>query len=45
MGYGTIAVAHRVCACESYATMITLLSELETLCTQGHCSQGYLIPR
>ena len=45
MGYGKTAVAHRVCACEAYVTMIIQLTELMTLCTQAHCLQGYLISR
>ena len=45
MGYGKTAVAHRVCACEAYVTMIIQLTELMTLCAQAHCLQGYLISR
>ena len=42
---GRTAVALHVCACDSYATMITLLSGLEALCAQDHCLQGNLTPR
>ena len=40
MGYGNNAVAHRVCACESYATMITQLTDLVTLCTLSSLFAG-----
>ena len=41
MGYGNNAVAHCVCACESYVTMITQLSDLVTLCTLSSLFAGY----